>query len=538
MTGFDFRFIFDYTLIIGKANVNVNNYKLSTVFMKNLNSIEIPHYDPELKEKTQLLKRKLEKSGIYTIETKRGLIESTLYSRAPLETKELLEYGKYAIVFIISSYFAGILGQIGVDTYKKLVYKLKKFIISIKSKKDVLLIVEIERNKNFPLKLCFVVNKNLSDKDILTALNSIPIATKLVSTTLEKYKNTEALLVDFSNQNWNLNNAKSLEINYGTTLWWTMRILKSRGVCEKKYFPSKFKPNQTLWEYLNESSSKEANKKALRHRIEYYQRLYTVDEIKHALDVFHGAAISIDIFQSFIDAPNGKIPFPKIEERKLGVHSIALVGYNKQEFIFANSWGKKWGNAGFGYLPFYYVNKFLIEAWVVNVGFPKITKYNFWRLKAWKNFIERRKEKKILEKSEFLDKRKLNIRYEIYSAKSIVPSRSYFFIINLFDNEIKSKKGGWAHFSLEPKSKKIEIEELFIEENNRNTGWGSKIINIIEKYAKTRNIENIIGWISAQDCQDEIEEEMLKYFFNKNGFDIIEDRSKFPGCLFKIEKNL
>jgi GNAT superfamily N-acetyltransferase len=505
--------------------------------MKNLNLIEIPHYDPELKEKAQLFRRKLGKSGIYTIETKRGLIESTLYSRTPLEAKELLEYGKYAIVFIISSYFAGILGQFGSDTYKKLVYKLKKFIISIKSKKDILLIVEIERTKNFPLKLCFVVNKNLSDRDILTALNSIPIATKLVSTTLEKYKNTEALLINFSNQNWNLNNVKSLEINYGTTSWWAMRVLKSRGVYEEKYFSSKFKLNQTLWEYINETPSEEANKNALRHRIEYYQRLYTVDEIKYALYVFHGATISIDIFQSFIDAPNGKIPFPKIEEKRLGSHSIALVGYNEQEFIFANSWGKEWGDAGFGYLPFDYINKFLIEAWT-NVRFPIITKDNFWRLKAWKNFIKRRKEKKILEKGEFLDKRKLNIRYEIYSAKPIAPSRGYFFIINLFDNKIKNKKGGWVHFSLEPMSKKIEIEELFIEENNRNTGWGSKILNIIEKYARTWNIRSIIGWISVQDCRDEIEEKMLKYFLNKNGFDIIEDQSRFPGCLFRIEKTL
>lgn len=45
---------------------------------------------------------------------------------------------------------------------------------------------------------------------------------------------------------------------------------------------------------------------------------------------------------------------------KCGKHAILLIGYDqkKKEFLFKNSWGKYWGNAGYGTVPFEVINKY------------------------------------------------------------------------------------------------------------------------------------------------------------------------------------
>ena len=49
------------------------------------------------------------------------------------------------------------------------------------------------------------------------------------------------------------------------------------------------------------------------------------------------------------------------------LHYVLLAGYDrtKRHFIFANSWGKGFGSAGFGYLDYDYVTRFAIEGIVV-----------------------------------------------------------------------------------------------------------------------------------------------------------------------------
>jgi C1A family cysteine protease len=49
------------------------------------------------------------------------------------------------------------------------------------------------------------------------------------------------------------------------------------------------------------------------------------------------------------------MPYPNTRrERLLGGHAVLLVGYNKSTnmFIARNSWGKRWGDGGYFYMPF------------------------------------------------------------------------------------------------------------------------------------------------------------------------------------------
>jgi len=73
-----------------------------------------------------------------------------------------------------------------------------------------------------------------------------------------------------------------------------------------------------------------------------------------------------------IGAGNGEIPFPGPTERVLGGHAIVAVGYDdkkqigkeKGALLIRNSWGTEWGELGYGWLPYAYVESGLaVDFW-------------------------------------------------------------------------------------------------------------------------------------------------------------------------------
>ncbi len=76
-------------------------------------------------------------------------------------------------------------------------------------------------------------------------------------------------------------------------------------------------------------------------------------------------------------ASTGKIPFPCPGERVLGGHAVVAVGYDDTlkiknticnsettgAFLIRNSWGTAWGDAGYGWLPYAYVERGMARDW-------------------------------------------------------------------------------------------------------------------------------------------------------------------------------
>lgn len=77
-------------------------------------------------------------------------------------------------------------------------------------------------------------------------------------------------------------------------------------------------------------------------------------------------------------ADSGEIPIPCPRDRVVGGHAVMTVGYDdelkikndncrsvesKGALIIRNSWGKGWGDKGYGYLPYDYVLKHLARDW-------------------------------------------------------------------------------------------------------------------------------------------------------------------------------
>lgn len=65
-----------------------------------------------------------------------------------------------------------------------------------------------------------------------------------------------------------------------------------------------------------------------------------------------------DEFESDAVAKTGIVPMPTPSSSNLGGHAIMCVGYDDEHkwFICRNSWGSDWGEKGYFFLPYAYVN--------------------------------------------------------------------------------------------------------------------------------------------------------------------------------------
>ena len=82
-------------------------------------------------------------------------------------------------------------------------------------------------------------------------------------------------------------------------------------------------------------------------------------------------------FESEAGAENGIMNMPSQNESLLGGHAVLAVGYddNKEHFIVRNSWGTKWGDNGYFYMPYNYIlnKKLATDFWTIQ----KITEDRF-----------------------------------------------------------------------------------------------------------------------------------------------------------------
>ncbi|MBS4099233.1 MAG: C1 family peptidase [Sulfuricella sp.] len=108
----------------------------------------------------------------------------------------------------------------------------------------------------------------------------------------------------------------------------------------------------------------------------------TLGHLKGCLAEGYPIIVGFTAYESF-ESPrvtrNGVIPLPAPVESPIGGHTTLAVGYDdaRQSFTIMNSWGKRWGERGFGYMPYGY----LLDAglagdfWVVGSVTKVVTGY-------------------------------------------------------------------------------------------------------------------------------------------------------------------
>lgn len=136
-----------------------------------------------------------------------------------------------------------------------------------------------------------------------------------------------------------------------------MKALAENGVCPEECWP--YKPYQT------DSPCVEADEKALPFRNLTYARISGIDEMERSLSINGPFMAGVEVFSGWFEVGRGRIPLPDPDETSLGGHAVCIMGYSRvgSYFKFKNSWGTDWGESGYGYLSYEYMNRHCLDAW-------------------------------------------------------------------------------------------------------------------------------------------------------------------------------
>jgi len=142
----------------------------------------------------------------------------------------------------------------------------------------------------------------------------------------------------------------------GSTLTQGINVLKKYGLCKETSWPYsddatkyKIKPSQVCYT------------EALSHEVISANSIkQDLVSLKKCLASGFPFVLGIILYESFESdevAQSGIVPMPQENEKTLGGHAIACVGYDdsKEMFIMRNSWGEDWGDKGYFYIPYNYL---------------------------------------------------------------------------------------------------------------------------------------------------------------------------------------
>jgi C1A family cysteine protease len=133
-----------------------------------------------------------------------------------------------------------------------------------------------------------------------------------------------------------------------------MKSVAKLGVCTEDTWPYDI-PKFT------DKPSRKAYTEAKKHQALVYRRvLGQLHQMQGCLGQGYPFVFGFSVYESFMSpdvAKTGKVPLPPRGEQLLGGHAVLAVGYDDaiQSFIVRNSWGPKWGDKGYCYMPYGYL---------------------------------------------------------------------------------------------------------------------------------------------------------------------------------------
>ena len=142
----------------------------------------------------------------------------------------------------------------------------------------------------------------------------------------------------------------------GATLRFALLAMNYTGVCKEETWPydeTKFTVQPSVPAY----------QEGQKNKIVKYERLnQDIHQFRACLKAGFPFAFVMEIYGSFLDLKKNKgvMPIPSQEELQQFsplLHAVLAVGYDdtKDQIIVLNSWGKKFGDNGYFYMPYAYI---------------------------------------------------------------------------------------------------------------------------------------------------------------------------------------
>lgn len=163
-------------------------------------------------------------------------------------------------------------------------------------------------------------------------------------------------------------------------------VLDIKGVCSETDWPyyDKTNGNETYKIQPNSNAIENAKNHKIISQTDAFIALHnTVENLKNNLQRGSPIAFGFKVYQSFYNISEGNptmpIPSPSQGDKLIGGHAVVLVGFKEKEkvFIVRNSWGKGWGDNGYFFMPYDF-----IEAVYTDPKDNKVKPYvsDFWSI--------------------------------------------------------------------------------------------------------------------------------------------------------------
>lgn len=163
--------------------------------------------------------------------------------------------------------------------------------------------------------------------------------------------------------------AGTTECDSGSSIRDGIKVLERLGVCTEELYPYNC-------EYFRERPTDEAyaNAYATKQHIQYRRIRVLLEDIMKSISIKCPVIMGFTVYDSFEHpdvARTGIMPVPKPGEKIIGHHCVLIVGYDipKKYLLCRNSWGDKFGQAGYFWVPFSFVNaRNCSDLWIISTG--------------------------------------------------------------------------------------------------------------------------------------------------------------------------
>lgn len=132
-----------------------------------------------------------------------------------------------------------------------------------------------------------------------------------------------------------------------------IKVVAKIGACKESLHP--YDP-----EKFTKKPSAAAFKDAGKLKIASYSRVSSLQALRYSLSKGFPVVFGFEVFEGFESedtARTGILKMPNSSDVSFGGHAVLAVGYNdrKEHVIVRNSWGRRWGDKGYFYMPYDYI---------------------------------------------------------------------------------------------------------------------------------------------------------------------------------------